>query len=195
MFYRGLWGTVCYDFWSLTNTHVACRQLGFSTSNTSWSTSSAGGWGVSTAKLQFAYNLLHLLNCRVDSYSLVKFTCHAYTLLKIYTVVCGMSLPLLKDWCSKNIVEQDFSQDNIEYTNWTMFLFSCSYGLATGTIWLDNVRCSGTESRLIFCSKSFHHNCNHYRDVAIDCDSSGIIMYTYPTAILLIFNAVHKQQC
>ena len=57
-----------------------------------------------------------------------------------------------------------------------MFLFSCSYGLATGTIWLNNVRCSGTESRLFSCSKSFYHiyhNCDHYKDVAIDCNSSG----------------------
>ena len=25
----GSWGAVCDDFWSLANTHVACRELGF----------------------------------------------------------------------------------------------------------------------------------------------------------------------
>ena len=44
VYYSGQWGTVCNDFWSSTNTRVACRQLGFSSSSTSWTTSSAGGW-------------------------------------------------------------------------------------------------------------------------------------------------------
>ena len=43
VFYSGQWGTVCDDYWSSTNTRVACRQLGFTGSNTSWITSSAAG--------------------------------------------------------------------------------------------------------------------------------------------------------
>ena len=54
-------------------------------------------------------------------------------------------------------------------------LFTCSYGSATGTIWLDNVNCFGTESRLTSCQRNSYgsHNCVHSHDVAIDCSSSG----------------------
>ena len=48
VYYSGHWGTVCNVSWSSTNTRVACRQLGLPTSSTSWTTSSAGGWGVCT---------------------------------------------------------------------------------------------------------------------------------------------------
>ena len=44
VYYSGQWGTVCIDGWTQTNTHVACRQLGFTdTSSTSHRTSSAAG--------------------------------------------------------------------------------------------------------------------------------------------------------
>ena len=46
IYHRGLWKSMCDYTWSTANTRVACRQLGFSTSNTSWSTSSNEGWGV-----------------------------------------------------------------------------------------------------------------------------------------------------
>ena len=46
LYSSGKWGTVCDDNWSSAETRVACRQLGLPTTSTSWTTSSAGGWGV-----------------------------------------------------------------------------------------------------------------------------------------------------
>ena len=43
VYYSGQWGTVCNDLWDSTNTRVACRELGYLGSSTSWTTSSAGG--------------------------------------------------------------------------------------------------------------------------------------------------------
>ena len=122
IYYSGRWGTVCDDFWSSANTRVACRQLGLPTARTSWTTSSAGGWGACT--------------------------------LYCYGQCFGQQLQF-------DIMKTKF--------------FLCSYGSATGTIWLDNVRCSGSESRLTSCQTNSlgSHDCWHSQDVAIDCSYTG----------------------
>ena len=45
------------------------------------------------------------------------------------------------------------------------------FGSTQLQIWLDDVRCSGTESRLTSCSRNSYgsHNCDHSKDVAIYC--------------------------
>ena len=46
-----------------------------------------------------------------------------------------------------------------------------AFGAGTGSIWLDNVRCVGTESKLIDCPISAigSHNCGRSEDVGVRC--------------------------
>ena len=46
VYYRGHWGTVCNDYWTRTNSDVACRQLGFpgAATPTYYRRSLSAGW-------------------------------------------------------------------------------------------------------------------------------------------------------
>ena len=49
--------------------------------------------------------------------------------------------------------------------------FSAEFGQGIGSIWLDNVHCSGTESMLSGCSANpwGSHNCVHRDDAGVVC--------------------------
>ena len=53
-------------------------------------------------------------------------------------------------------------------------LSRAAFGQGSGQIWLDNVACTGSESRLIDCSANplGFHNCGHYEDAGVRCSAN-----------------------
>lgn len=61
-----------------------------------------------------------------------------------------------------------------------------AFGGGHGAIFLDDVRCRGTEERLEHCSHNTvgHHNCRHSEDVGVIC-----VLGTYPVLSWIAFPA------
>ncbi|XP_044844460.1 CD5 antigen-like [Mauremys mutica] len=48
------------------------------------------------------------------------------------------------------------------------------FGQGTGKIWLDDIRCKGTEETLQNCAHRFwtYHNCTHREDISVVCQDN-----------------------
>ena len=57
------------------------------------------------------------------------------------------------------------------YYNYITYYHSAYYGQGTGSIWLDNLHCRGSEISLFSCSSNGigNHNCGHQDDAGVVC--------------------------
>lgn len=72
-------------------------------------------------------------------------------------------------------------------------LFLAAFGQGTGSIWLDNVQCAGTEARLADCPANAigSHNCIHFEDASVVCQpfvtaAPRKLEYKFKTSSLLV---------
>jgi len=55
-------------------------------------------------------------------------------------------------------------------------VYNAYFGPGGGQIWLDDVSCVGSETKLVYCSHNGfgNHNCRHYEDAGLICEGKQI---------------------
>ena len=59
------------------------------------------------------------------------------------------------------------------YERATSVYYNAAFGQSSGPIWMDNVRCAGSERRLSSCSFRVFHSCTHGDDAGVTCSLEG----------------------
>ncbi|KAJ8370120.1 hypothetical protein SKAU_G00101480 [Synaphobranchus kaupii] len=201
----GHWGTVCGDYWDLSDAVVACRQLGCEAPDPGTPTSVFGnGYGVILLDdLHCTGNESSLFDC--PSRGLAVHNCdHSNDV----SVSCtgsnadeynGTRVRLVDgaDQCQGRVeVYQAGHWGTVCQDNWDIVdaIVVCRelgcgaalgamqyahFGQGTGFIFLDDVHCTGSEQSLLDCQSNGlgSHNCHHYLDAGVICAGVNITEY------------------
>ncbi|XP_078725437.1 scavenger receptor cysteine-rich domain-containing protein DMBT1-like [Lampetra fluviatilis] len=194
VFHNGSWGTVCDDLWELQNAHVVCRQLGCGEAVSAplyayygvgsghiWmdnvqclgqeaelSHCGQNGWGVHDCSHSEDASVI----CFVSDF-LIRLagggTCHG----RVEVFYNGSWGTVCDDIWQGSHAEVVCRQLGCGYA--LSALQSAYFGEGSGNIWLDDVQCTGNESRLSECGHPPFgiHNCGHNEDASVICSNDN----------------------
>ncbi|KAM9813805.1 LOW QUALITY PROTEIN: scavenger receptor cysteine-rich domain-containing protein DMBT1-like [Neosynchiropus ocellatus] len=191
--YGDTWGTVCDDFWGITDAQVVCRQLGCGEVKTA---DTGGSFGPGSGEI-----LLDNVNCKGTESSLTEckhagvgvHNCRAKEAVSMECTRGATADPVrlvgMDNECAGRV---EVFHDNqwgticndfwdINDANVVCKQLGCgsalaaikdgSYEKGTGLIWMDNVLCRGDEKALTACPHAGFgkHNCRHKEDAGVIC--------------------------
>jgi len=190
VFYDGQWGTVCDDAWDINDANVVCRQLGVSQLATNaWSSAYYGQGSGPTwiDDVACSGNESHIYDCRHRGWGNNNCT-HS----RDASVQCSANIRLVNGGAYYGRVEvyhngqwgtvcDDYWNINDAHVVCRQLGFpsassaphSARYGQGSDPIWMDHVRCSGTETSLFYCTHRGWrtHGCSHGEDASVVCNT------------------------
>ncbi|XP_052561061.1 deleted in malignant brain tumors 1 protein-like isoform X5 [Tympanuchus pallidicinctus] len=202
VFHDQRWGTVCADGWDLAEAYVVCRQLGCGAARSASSSSRFGegphlNWvdaveciGMERALFECKVKLWGAQSCKSKGYASVVCSEAVDADLRSPEALRLVNGP---HRCSGR-VEVFHSQQwgTVCHDDWDLNdanvvcrQLDCgtavsaprmsSFGRGSGPIWLEGVRCLGTEATLTECpvKPKGLYSCSHLEDAGVVCSGSG----------------------
>ncbi|XP_061088839.1 deleted in malignant brain tumors 1 protein-like isoform X4 [Conger conger] len=192
VYHRGEWGTVCGDWWDMSDAGVVCRQLGCgdavdalreghfgprsgriwmgavycSGSESSLKQCGSAGWGKH--------------NCDHGKDAGVICSAHRKVRLVGGTDLCSGRVEVHHGTSWGTVCDADFDQQDAEVVCRELgcgapkeLRGAAAFGQGQGQVWAEEIQCRGNESQIYFCPTAPSQNqpCSHGNDVGLMCSA------------------------
>uniref|UniRef100_A0A8C2HTC0 SRCR domain-containing protein n=1 Tax=Cyprinus carpio TaxID=7962 RepID=A0A8C2HTC0_CYPCA len=194
--HRGQWGTVCGDFWDLTDAAVVCRELdcGEPVDALTDDDFGEGSGPVWMSAVLCTGSESTLKNCKSSGWSMnscphnanVGVICsgHKPSRLAAGPHLCSGRLEILHDQMWMSVCDAAFDQQDAEVVCRELdcgapvqVLGAAAFDKGDTQMWTQEIQCRGNESQISFCSisSSHKHNCSSDNNVGLKCSGKESI--------------------